>query len=279
MHRLFEFLRSVYVVVLFVVLECVAINFYAHSDIYTQAKMLSCSNRVVGGAQGVWGGVREYFSLRSHNEILTQRVAELESELSRYRHMEEDSMLWSQSTVGDTNAETPYKYIVSKVVSNTINKRENYLILNRGERDGVRKNMAVTSAGGDMVGYIAATSNNYAVAVSILNTKFKTSGKIAGQQHMGSIFWGGEDRYSVNMGELSKYATITPGSEIISTGYSQIFPEGIRIGYVTLSNLNEGHTAYDVVVELSADISSLSEVLIVENSNYGEVDTLMQIVE
>ena len=35
MRKLFEFIRSVYVVVLFVVLEAVAISYYARSSYYT----------------------------------------------------------------------------------------------------------------------------------------------------------------------------------------------------------------------------------------------------
>ncbi len=273
MHRLFEFLRSVYVVVLFVVLECVAINFYAHSDLYTQAKMLNYSNRVVGGAQGAWGGVREYFGLRSKNEILISRVAELENELTEYRQMKSDSILWASSEAG---FEKPYKYIVAKVASNTINKLENYIVLNRGERDGVERNMAVVSSGGAMVGYIAAVSQRYSIAISVLNTKFRTSGKIAEQEYMGSIFWSGTSRYIVEMEELSKYADIKAGDEIVSTGHSQIFPEGILIGRVETAQMNEANTAYNVTVELEVDISSINEVVIVGNNNYDEVEALFK---
>ncbi|MFR9602924.1 MAG: rod shape-determining protein MreC [Rikenellaceae bacterium] len=273
MHRLFEFLRSVCVVVLFIVLECVAINFYAHSDLYTQAKMLNYSNRVVGGAQGAWGGVREYFGLRAKNEILVSRVAELENELSTYRYMKSDSTLWASSQSG---AEKPYKYIVAKVASNTISKMENYIVLNRGHRDGVQKNMAVVSSGGAMVGYIAAVSNSYSIAISVLNTKFRTSGKILNQEYMGPIFWRGEDRYRVDMEELSKYAGVDVGDEIVSTGHSQIFPEGILIGRVATAQLNEANTAYNVSIELAVDMSSLNEVVIVGNNNYDEVESLFR---
>ncbi len=276
MHRLIEFLRSVYVVVLFVILECIAINFYAHSDVYTQAKMLGYSNRVVGGAQGVWGGVREYFGLRTRNEILINRVAELENELSLYRHLASDSTLWAGA---NPLTDSPYHYIVSKVVSNTINKLENYIVLNRGKRDGVRKNMAVISSGGAMVGYVASTTERYSIVVSILNTKFRTSGKISGQEQMGSIFWDGKSRYQVQMEELSKYTELEVGDDVVSTGFSQIFPENIAIGRVSEFALNEARTAYSVTIDLEADISSINEVVIVANNNFDEIDSIFKTIE
>lgn len=50
-------------------------------------------------------------------------------------------------------------------------------MLDRGERDGVEKGMGVLSPEGAMVGYVAASSDRHAVAVSILNTSFNASGK------------------------------------------------------------------------------------------------------
>ena len=62
-----------------------------------------------------------------------------------------------------------------------------------------------------MVGYVAASSDRHAVAVSILNTSFNASGKLAGDDYFGSIYWAGDDRYHVRMKELSKYARVTEG--------------------------------------------------------------------
>ena len=56
MRKLLEFIRSVYVVVLFVVLEAIAISYYAHSTYYTQARLLARSNQLVGGVHGLFAG-------------------------------------------------------------------------------------------------------------------------------------------------------------------------------------------------------------------------------
>ena len=52
MQKLFEFIRSVYVAVLFILFEVLALNHYAQSNAYTQARLLTRSNQVVGGVQG-----------------------------------------------------------------------------------------------------------------------------------------------------------------------------------------------------------------------------------
>lgn len=69
MYKLIEFLRRIYVAVLFVVFEAIAIGYYAHSS-YTQAKLLTRSNQVVGGVNGIFADIRSYFTLGRENERL-----------------------------------------------------------------------------------------------------------------------------------------------------------------------------------------------------------------
>ena len=74
MYKLIEFLRRIYVAVLFVVFEAIAIGYYAHSSNYTQAKLLTRSNQVVGGVNGIFADIRSYFTLGRENERLLERV-------------------------------------------------------------------------------------------------------------------------------------------------------------------------------------------------------------
>ena len=88
MRKLFEFIRSIYVVVLFVALEVAAISYYAHSTHYTQARLLARSNQVAGGVHGFFAGIRRYFSLGHENRLLLGRVAQLEERLAQYEEAE-----------------------------------------------------------------------------------------------------------------------------------------------------------------------------------------------
>lgn len=271
MYKLIEFLRRIYVVVLFVVLEAIAIGYYAHSSNYAQAKLLTRSNQVVGGVYGIFSDIRSYFRLGRENERLLGRVAVLEEELARYRKSEADS---ARTTLLQDMGPKPFELTVARVISNSINKNRNFIVLDRGQRDGVEKGMGVLSPEGAMVGYVAAASERHAVVVSILNTSFNASGKLAGDDYFGSIYWGGEDRYHVRMKELSKYARVTEGEEVISTGFSQYFPAEVLIGYVESYALSDTQMAYDVVIRLAVDVSQLTDVILVRNREIGDVHQL-----
>ncbi len=273
MKKLFEFIRSVYVVVLFVLLEVLAIGYYARSSYYTQARLLSRSNQIAGGARSLFAGIRHYFTLGSENRVLLERVAELEERLARYEEAETVARLDAYLTdIG----ESKYHFATAAVVGNSVNRTQNLLTLNRGRADGVTEEMAVLSPDGAMVGYVVDCTDRYSVALSVLNTSFRASGKLVGSDYSGSIYWDGVDPHVVVMDELSKYAEPQKGQEVVTTGFSQYFPEDVVIGWVESASLNETRTSYTVRVRLAAEISRQTDVVLVCNRDLWEIRDLQQ---
>ena len=283
MYKLIEFLRRIHVVLLFIIIEAIALNYYAHSSFYTQAKILSRANSIVGGLQRSVFSVKHFFTLRSENEMLAARVAELEHSLAAYRereaNMATDTLSMAQIDSAFVEQLTQYSYTPARIISNTINRNRNFITLNRGRQHGITEDMAVISPDGSMVGYIVGCSDRYSVAISILNDRFTTSGKIVGDEHFGSITWNGRSPHKVQMSELTKYAEFEVGAPVVSSGLSHIFPEGVKIGYVESFSENENQTSYDVVVRLAADMSKVSNVLVISNDGYIEATELEEEVK
>lgn len=275
MYKLIEFIRRIYVVLLFILIETIALNYYARSSFYTQAKILAHANSVTGALQQSIFSLRHYFTLSSENEMLAQRVAELENTLTIYREQERQmqtdtlTMAAMDSTMLASLAQ--YRYTTARVISNTINSSHNFITLNRGRQHGVLVDMAVVTPDGAMVGYVLECSERYSIVMPMLNTEFRTSGKISGDEHFGSISWDGTSPHRVQMSELTKYSEFEIGDEVIASGLSQYFPEGVRIGYVESLKENENHTSYDVEIRLAADMTRLSNVILIENTNYTEI--------
>ena len=258
---------------LFVLIEGAAIHFYAHSTSFTQARLLAGSNRIAGGVHGFFSGIRRYFTLGRENRILLDRIATLEEQLAGYRAAG-DSLLFARYMEGADKG--PYRLVTARAISNSVNRSRNFITLDKGRRDGGVPDMAVLSADGAMVGYVATCSDRYAVAVSALNTSFRASGKIAGSDYFGSIHWDGTDRNTVTMTELSKYASPEPGDEVVSTGYSLYFPADVPIGRLQSAELNENKTSYTVRIRLAADMTALGDVILVENRGLDELQSLQE---
>ena len=278
MYKLIEFLRLIYVGLLFILIETVALNYYAHSSHYTQAKILSRANSVFGWAQSSVFGVKHFFTLRRENMELSERIAQLEGQLAVYREREAnaqtDSLGFQSMDSLLYESISQYRYTTARIVQSTISHNRNYITLNRGLMHGVVEDMAVISPSGMMIGYVVGCSERYSVVMPMLNMDFRTSGKIAGDEHFGSISWSGNSPYKVEMTDLSKHADIEIGDEVVSAGLSHYFPEGVKIGYVESFEINDTQTSYSVTVRLAADMTKLNNVILIENIDYGEIKAL-----
>lgn len=268
MYRLLYFIRKTYVAIIFIVLEIVAIRSYAYSTPYTQSRLLALSNGVVGRVHGIFGEVGHYFSLRRENIRLTERIAELENRLDACREY------MPQEQEVPIEAVAAYEYISARVVSNSVNRPQNFITLDKGFADGAAIDMAVITPEGFPVGYVVNCSENYSVAMTLLNTAFRSSGKLASDGSPGSVHWSGGDPTTVDFDEVSKYADIEEGEAVTTTGFSHYFPPDLTIGTVESFGLNKAQTTFDVRVRLAADMARLGNVLLVSNTAAGEIRAL-----
>ncbi len=270
MQKLILFIKRVYVPLLFIIFEIVALRYYAHSSSYAEARLLTASNRIVGGVYGSISGIGDYFGLRRENRLLLDEVARLNNELTRYRENEVYQLLDSLGS----EIETKYTYMTARVIRNSVGRMRNFITLNKGLRDGVETDMAVLTPSGAMVGYVISCSERYAVCISILNVDFNASGKLAGDGHSGSIYWDGKSTEKVQMHELSKYAAVEVGDTVVSTGYSHFFPEDVAIGYVTSVSADQTTSSYDLELRLAADMTRLNDVVLIKNVDLYELEAL-----
>lgn len=273
MRRLVEFIRSIYVVVLFVLLELTALSYYARATVYTEARLLARANSIFGGLHTLVNNVDHFFGLGRENRALTSRIAILEEELARYREADRQATLGVELRM---MGGTKYRMMEAAVVSSTTSRAYNYITLNRGGIDGVTNGMGVITPDGKIAGYVVDFTEHYAIAVSILNPVFRGSGTPEGTKYQGAIRWDGRNPHFVTMEGLSKYADPKEGQKVFTTGFEGYFPEGLLIGTIDRFELDDVGTTYTVRVRLAADLSAMNNLIIIENSDLTEIDELQQ---
>ena len=192
MRKLFEFIRSIYVVVLFVVLEVVAISYYAHSTHYTQARLLARSNQVVGRRARIFRGHQALLLRIGHENRLPARARVARARRAAAPQYEEAETAARLDSYMQDIGESKYRFVTASVVANTVNRAQNLITLNRGRqrrrRRGDGRALARRRDGGLRRRLHGAL---FAVAMSVLNTSFRASGKLADAEYYGSIYWDG----------------------------------------------------------------------------------------
>lgn len=272
MYRFFLFLQKIAFVLLFVAIEGFALHYFKNSSSYNRSKMVGVGNILTGDLHAGMNRVKHYFSLDHENRLLVEEVAALraaltESELRRTAPPAAvDSPVDSLAT--PPPPEAPWVFSTARVVNNSIVRQHNFITLDRGLRDGVRPDMGVLSGGG-IVGYVVNVSERFAVAMSILNLDFRTSGRIAGSDYTGAIFWDGLRTDGAVFSEVVKYAPMAVGDTIVTTDFSSFFPPGIPIGTVESHELING-TYYQARLRLVAEPGALDHVVLVDYRDRDE---------
>jgi rod shape-determining protein MreC len=123
--------------------------------------------------------------------------------------------------------------------------------------------MAVTSYDG-VAGVIVGSSDNFSVAMSLLNIDFRLSVRLRSSGYFGSLSWDGRDPGHAVLSEIPQHLNLSVGDTVETTGYSAIFPEGLMVG--TISDFRKpGGDFYVIRIELKTDFKKLHFVDVIGN--------------
>ena len=273
MQNLIDFIRSYYHVMLFVVLEIVGLYLFFSYNGYQRHVALSSSNTVTGTVYSWKEGISGYFGLRGQNEELQlQNKLLLEKETN---HFLSDSAHWQQKQ--DSTGNPMYSYLPCKIIETSITKPENYLTLNIGSTQGIKKGMGVISPQG-IVGKVVAVGTQFSIAMSIYNSQFRLTPDVAGQTMFNELRWKeGTDQMIIL--RVPDSTSFDKGDVVTSSRYGVAFPEGISVGSVEKVQKSGNSEFYEIIVEPSADMSTLRESYVVGNIYQEELDSLKKMVD
>lgn len=270
MNNLIAFLTKNFHWLLFLVLEIVSGVLLFHYNSYQGSVWVSSANCVTGRI-GEWrAGVEQFFGLQRRAQELTVRNLELEAEhyLLRRQLLEAraDTVV-ADSTMQATAARL--QLIPSLVVGSTLNRPDNLITINSGSDDGVKADMGVVCGTG-LVGVVYMASAHYAVVMPLLNTHSRVSCAIRGSGYFGYLIWEGKDPAVAYMEDIPRHAKFNVGDYVETSGFSNIFPQGITVGRITgISNSADG-LSYRLKVKLQVDFGCLHEVYVITDNTFPE---------
>ncbi|MEC7876818.1 MAG: rod shape-determining protein MreC, partial [Bacteroidota bacterium] len=171
-----------------------------------------------------------------------------------------------------------FKYIPSKVISNSIKFSKNFITIDKGKFQNIEVDDGIITSQG-IVGVINKVSDRFATAISILNSQIKINAVLKKSEHFGSLYWKGNNHQIMELEDIPKSANISIGDTIISGGMSSIFPRNIPIGVISDFNLPESTNYFNISVKLFEDFGSLRNVYIVKNDFTEEFNDLINLIE
>lgn len=280
MERLVELLSRNYNLLLFLGLQLIGfsilVKFNNNQHTMFSDFMMSIASRIQTVNSGISGFIsleEQNQKLQSENIRLRRRHDEIKSSYEAFLNQIPDS---SKLVVDrdSTMPESKFMTIPCKAISNTINSNYNYIVLNIGRNRNVTKEMGVASPDG-VAGMVVAVSENYSLAMSLLNKKINVSAKIKKKNVMGTITWeGGDARYG-SLKYVPQHVTVDRGDSIVTSGYSTMFPDGVMVGWVESVSSKNPDGFHNIKVRLATDFYKLKYLYLLNFEDKHEIDSLL----
>lgn len=276
MKNLLAFLAKYHHWFLFVVLEVISVVLLFQYNSYQGSVWFSSANSTVGKVYESRAAVEQYFSLKIINEGLTLRNFYLE------RQVHELTEAYQRVTHDSTSLErngmkfiSQYKLIPAKVVSNSVDKDDNLMTIDKGSKDGVQVDMGVVCGNG-VVGVVYLVSDNYAVVIPVLNrTSSRISCAIRGRNYFGYLHWEGGDASHAYVEDIPRHAQFHTHDWVVTSGYSSIFPPGVMVGQIEKILNSPDGLSYRLLVRLSTDFGNIRDVCVINDSSIAEQTRLL----
>ncbi len=265
MKNILDFLSKYSFFFLFLILEVLCFILIYNNNYFQRSRIISTTSGLTGNMNAAFEDVSGYLHLKAANEQLSKENARLRSMLEEYREENMDS-------TKTLPLPSDIKFISARVISNTIQKRNNFFMIDKGSDDGVEKEMGVITTNG-VVGIIIDVSRHFSTGISILHKDSKISGRIKKNGHLVNVSWSGINYRLGKLEDIPTHVELQKGDTVITSGNSHIFPEGIMIG--TIEEVHPTDQLFKSAdIRFSADYNQLYYVYLIENANKEEINQI-----
>ena len=230
-----------------------------------------------GNVSKQYNKVEYYFQLQKTNELLVKENQQLLN-AQKQNFAGPDTLkkiALGPSTTDSLESHRKWLYLYAKVTQQSTISQSNYVIINRGVKQGMREDMGVLDPNNGVVGRIMEVSDNFSAVMSLLHKDSKVSARLYKYPEIaGTIVWDGKTPNIVQLTGIPKSLKVVKGDSVITTNLSPTFPPGCLVGTVeeVLSDKSSNH--YLIRVKTVVNFFNVQFVYAIDNLEGKEIEVL-----
>ena len=150
-------------------------------------------------------------------------------------------------------------FVIAKVIGYDATQWSKVIFINRGTNHKVQKNSSVMNNAG-VIGHVIHSSPNSSKVLLITDGRSAVDSLFQETRESGITVGTGENICEMKFVPIS--AKINLGDKVISSGLGGVFPKGLVVGRVVDIVKHSQELFQDIMVEPSADLSNIEEVIV-----------------
>lgn len=205
------------------------------------------------------------------NQVLKQTISKYVKDTAKLNELEAETIRLKEA-LGFTERQmeaTNYKYHIAHVISQSMDPYNDTVVIDLGERDGIRENMAVVAIGG-LLGRVLTVSE-FSSNVQLLsglsdvdNDSKAIVATVKGKDSFGIIESYDAKTGMLVMNKIPQTDSLEVDDIIVTSDLGRIFPPGIEIGKVVSKTVGEFGLDYKALIQPFVTFQRLQEVFVVE---------------
>lgn len=213
---------------------------------------------VASSVSGAWRRLVELGVIAERNRLLEAENGRLKLEVRRLGAV--DRMLRRTSGLIRVSETFGFDSAYGAVVWRNVPLFSDRMIINIGEREGVRQDAAVLTSDG-VVGRVLTTTFTSSEVELLLDSRAAIGAVLETSRLPGVVQGDGSEMLALNF--ISSAEEVAVGEMVLTSGVDRIYPKGLPIGVVT--NCEKAGTYQKISVRPSVDFRKLEEVAVVVN--------------
>ncbi|ADQ14559.1 rod shape-determining protein MreC [Halanaerobium hydrogeniformans] len=227
--------------------------------------ILNLMNNIISRIQGFFNTLfsineiqEEISNLRQQNQVLERQIMFLSNYDRENKRLRE---------LLDFQERVEYEMIGAEVTANSPSVFEQIITINRGRRDGLEERMPVITYNGFLVGRIDYVGSSSAQVRLITDNQFVVGGVVArsDSRQIGLVRGSGRRDQNNTMDNIAWDADVEIGDVILTSGLSNNFPEGLKIGQIKSIETDNYGLSQKAEVELDIQSVTIEEVMVIKN--------------
>jgi rod shape-determining protein MreC len=213
---------------------------------------------VVGSVGAVFQKYVILVNLKEENHQLQEEVRRLKQENADLK--ESAQTLERLQRLLLLKARVPAAMIAAEVVAYSPSAWFRTIVINKGQRDGVRKGFPVVTSEG-VVGKVTRVSSRSSVVLLVIDRNSAVDCLAQRTRTRGILEGEGGDRCYLRY--VSRTEDIQVGDHIVTSGLEGIFPKGLSLGEVAKVEKKAYGLFQEIEIMPSADLGRLEEVMVI----------------
>jgi rod shape-determining protein MreC len=227
------------------------------------APLQSGVTTVARSLSNVTDSILSYKEIQEENKLLKEKVRKLTIENSHLEEFRQENVRLNLLLDFKRQYEERWEMEPAHVIARDYDNWNSTIIIDKGSNHGIKKDMAVSNYQG-LVGRVINVTPNTAEVLLIIDSESAVGALAQTTRVPGVVEAATDGNEKLQMVHIPHDAPLPVNGVIITSGLGQIFPKGLKIGYIKKVIPAPNGLVKKALVKPFVDFDSLEEVLVIK---------------